>query len=79
LEEGRRTMATDSFDELVHRIRNLPIHEQRELLHALSNSVAAQSACGTRSLLELKGLGRHVWQGIDAQQYVRQERASWTG
>jgi uncharacterized protein involved in exopolysaccharide biosynthesis len=32
-----------------------------------------------RSILELEGLGKELWQGMDAQQYVDQERDSWNG
>jgi hypothetical protein len=32
-----------------------------------------------RSILELEGLGKEVWNGIDAQDYVNQERDSWNG
>lgn len=32
-----------------------------------------------RSILELRGLGKEIWEGIDAQSYVEQERASWNG
>ena len=31
------------------------------------------------SVLELKGLGKDIWRGIDAQEYVDQERSSWRG
>ncbi len=31
------------------------------------------------SVLDLKGLGKEIWQGIDAQEYVDQERSSWSG
>ena len=31
------------------------------------------------SILELKGLGKEIWKGIDAQEYVDQERSSWPG
>jgi hypothetical protein len=31
------------------------------------------------SILELQGLGKAIWQGIDAQEYVDRERASWNG
>ncbi len=30
-------------------------------------------------VLELKGLGKEIWQGIDAQEYVDQERSLWGG
>jgi hypothetical protein len=29
------------------------------------------------SVMELEGLGAHIWKQIDAQQYVRKERKSW--
>ena len=32
-----------------------------------------------RSLLELQGLGKGVWQGIDVDEYLRRERSSWNG
>ncbi len=31
------------------------------------------------SILDLQGLGKAIWQGIDAQEYVDGERASWHG
>ena len=34
---------------------------------------------GSTSILQLQGLGKEIWQGIDAQQYVDQERAAWNG
>jgi hypothetical protein len=29
------------------------------------------------SIMELCGLGAEIWEGIDAQEYVNRERASW--
>jgi hypothetical protein len=29
--------------------------------------------------LDLQGLGKEIWKGIDAQEYVDRERASWNG
>jgi hypothetical protein len=29
--------------------------------------------------MELCGLGKEIWEGIDAQEYVNNERASWNG
>ena len=31
----------------------------------------------TADLMELKGLGKEIWQGIDAQQYVEELRREW--
>jgi len=30
-----------------------------------------------RSILELKGLGKEAWKGVDATEHVAGERASW--
>ncbi len=32
-----------------------------------------------RSLLELQGLGKSLWQGVDVDEYLRRERASSNG
>ena len=32
---------------------------------------------GKHSIMELEGLGADIWEGIDAQEYVRKERESW--
>ena len=32
-----------------------------------------------RSILELSGLGKEIWHGIDAQEYVDRERDLWNG
>lgn len=32
-----------------------------------------------RSLLELQGLGKALWQAVDVDEYLRQERSSWNG
>ncbi|HTK05603.1 MAG TPA: hypothetical protein VL485_00390 [Ktedonobacteraceae bacterium] len=31
------------------------------------------------SITELCGLGKEIWDGVDAQEYVNQERDSWDG
>jgi hypothetical protein len=31
----------------------------------------------THSILELKGLGKEIWQGLDIEKYLREEKDSW--
>ncbi|NEQ65977.1 MAG: hypothetical protein F6K21_10835 [Symploca sp. SIO2D2] len=69
-----------SFSNIRHQIRQLTFAEQLRLLEDLVIVVCQQAkAQPQRSILELKGLGKEVWQGIDAQAYVDQERESWNG
>jgi hypothetical protein len=47
-----------------------------ELVARLSGELDRQTR---RSLLELQGLGKGIWQGIDVDEYLRRERSSWNG
>ena len=47
-----------------------------ELAASLRNEVEHEPR---RSLLELQGLGKSIWQGVDVEEYLRRERASWNG
>jgi hypothetical protein len=52
--------------------------------HTLSSQPALRGGDGdaghrARRITELEGLGREIWQGIEAQEYVRRERDAWTG
>jgi hypothetical protein len=69
------------LDELYARdIRPLPLDDRLELLELLVRDLALDyesTKRRERSLLELEGLGAEMWQGIDAQAYVRALRAEW--
>jgi hypothetical protein len=45
----------------------------------MRRQVIAQPSPARHSIMELRGLGKEIWEGIDAQEYVNQERASWNG
>jgi hypothetical protein len=73
-------MATTIYDELVERIQNLTPTDQLRLLEELAVIIRRRiDTAPHRSILELQGLGKEIWRGIDAQEYVDQERASWSG
>ncbi|MDO8501254.1 MAG: hypothetical protein Q7S20_05390 [Gemmatimonadaceae bacterium] len=46
----------------------------QEVTRILSESVIEQEEL---SILELEGLGKELWKGIDAAKYVNEERDSW--
>lgn len=85
-------MATETRGETAHelleRVRGLSIQDQLWLLERVAalvrQSHGAPPPRPQRSLLELEGLGEHVWRDesgelMDAQEYVNRERASWRG
>jgi hypothetical protein len=55
--------------------RALDMLAERELVFSAEPSAQPDRA----SILELQGLGKAIWQGIDAQEYVERERSSWAG
>ena len=71
-------MAT--YQDICHQVENLTPDEQLRLLEALAVMVRRRVLIKPkRSIMELEGLGKETWQGLDAQEYVNQERASWNG
>lgn len=53
--------------------------ERKRLLKELSQLVHNKKESGKRDILDLRGLGKEIWEGIDAQKYVDEERPSWIG
>jgi len=68
----------NSYNELLTQIQKIPLQEQRRLLQELQMIVKRKTK-PSHSLLELEGLGKEIWEGIDPQQYVDEERNSWNG
>jgi hypothetical protein len=71
-------MATTQYEEVRRQVQSLSPAEQRRLLAELSEQIDA-SPEPTTSILQLQGLGKDIWADLDAQEYVKQERASWNG
>jgi len=45
----------------------------------LSQRVAVKNGGKKHSILELEGLGKEIWKGVDPDEYVAKERDSWDG
>lgn len=62
-------------------IRALPAAQRLELISLIASELAAERSTGpVRSkphLKDMRGLGKGVWEGIDAQEYVNQLRDEW--
>jgi plasmid stability protein len=68
----------DFPDKLYRRLRKRALAQHRsiaqEVTHVLFEALEAPEPL---SILELRGLGKERWAGIDAGQHVRAERRSW--
>jgi hypothetical protein len=73
-------MATDLSEKILRQAQKLSPAEQLELLDRLMRLTAQNGLVQeTRSILELEGLGKDLWEGVDPQEFVRRERQSWNG
>ena len=60
-------------------VKPLSTAERLRLLEMTVHDLAltAPSEPQKRSILELRGLGKEIWQGVDAQKYVDGLREEW--
>jgi hypothetical protein len=65
------------YREIRQQVENLTPDEQLRLLEELA-AIARRRITPKpkRSIMELEGLGKEIWQSADAQEYVDQERDS---
>ena len=68
------------YDEVLSQIENLTPEEQLQLLEDLAAIIRHQSKTQPKhSIMELRGLGKEIWQRIDVEKYIEEERNSWDG
>jgi len=62
-------------------VKPLSVEERLELLALAARDLAEQiirsPSRPKRSIMELHGLGKDIWQGVDAQDYVNKLRDEW--
>lgn len=63
--------------DVLEQAKALTPQERKELTKLLIDLMDAGSPSAPRRLSELRGLGKEIWQGIDAQDYVDQMRDEW--
>lgn len=69
-----------TVEQLVAQASRLDRAEQERLLGALIQLLhEEQSEREPVSIRTLRGLGRDIWSGVDAQEYVDKERQAWGG
>jgi hypothetical protein len=72
-------MATNPYDEILKRAQaELTQGEQQKLAETLSQYAGRKNG-GAHQVTDLRGLGKEVWKGVDADEYVDGERDSWAG
>jgi hypothetical protein len=70
---------SSSHSRILAIIQNLDTEEQLRLMEEVAVIIRRKMRAKKHSILELKGLGKEIWESIDAQEYVNRERDSWDG
>ena len=65
--------------EILQQAKTLSGQERKELVKLLVDSLDVPEAAlrQQRHLSELRGLGKAIWEDVDAQKYVEQLRNEW--
>jgi hypothetical protein len=67
-----------TYAETLNQVRFLDLHDQVQLLEELATIVHYKvKAWPKHSILEFQGLGKELWQGIDVEKYIEEDRNSW--
>jgi hypothetical protein len=74
---GASEVPGNSYERAKRSVEALTPTEQLRLVSELAAGLSAELDPQPRSLMELEGLGREVWQGVDVEEYLRRERSSW--
>ncbi len=73
-------MSTYAYREVLDQVQHLSPDEQLQLLEDLMELLKQQtSSRPLHNILELEGLGKEVWESIDVDRYLEEERNSWDG
>lgn len=64
--------------KIIEEIRSLPVQQQKKILDIVRILKAGIEATHKEhNITELKGCGKEIWEGIDAQEYVNKLREEW--
>lgn len=70
-----------NLEELYERqLASLPLEDRLKLIAMLAQGLTKEEVAPKapqRSLMELHGLGKEIWEGVDAQDYVNRLREEW--
>jgi len=71
-------MSNYTYEEVLKQVLHLTPEDQLELLKVLTNIVLPRVTIRPQhSILEFEGLGKEIWQDIDVEKYIEEERNSW--
>ncbi len=69
---------TTKMDNIIQKIEELDYISKIDVMSRIISMLKkTQNASPSRSLTEIKGLGKEVWQDINVESYISKEREAW--
>ena len=67
------------LNEVLNQVQHLTFDEQLRLVEDLVANIRRKCTVRPKkhSIMELKGLGKEIWEGVDVEKYIDEERNSW--
>lgn len=72
-------MTSKAYTEILNRAQVELSAEEVQRLAAELIMLAGTNGNGRRAITGLRGLGKELWEGVDPDIHVAQERDSWDG
>jgi hypothetical protein len=74
-------MVENRYEAVLEAAEKLSSSDRLRLASVLRETAASKAdpKKKTHSILELRGLGKEIWAGVDPDRYVDEERSSWQG
>ena len=67
-------MASIKVERILEEIKHMSREEREELLQALHREPDAGQKC---KISDIEGLGAEIWEEVDVEKYIDDERSSW--
>ena len=73
-------MPEANYNQIIEGVKTLKLSDQLRLLEETATLIRKKTnQTNSRSILELKGKGKDIWNRIDVKSYIDEERSSWNG
>ncbi len=64
--------------KIIDEIKDLPVQQQKKILDVVRLlKTGIKASHKKHNITELRGCGKKIWRGIDAQKYVNKLREEW--
>ena len=71
-------MSNDTYEEVLSKVILLSSDDQLRLLEVLASIIRQKfTSYSKHSITEFEGLGKEVWEGVNVEKYIEEERNSW--